>query len=243
MFLAVIDPAWSADGGGGGRGANEHYALDDVSGIYESYWKGPAWPQWCSFTSTAPGDALVFMWATAGAMAQHENGNPPDAYVLARLLGVRVAAIFTWCKIDEEIAECGRCGGSGSLYDPGGGSTCMRCEGSGHVGAFTPPARMGLGQWSRVEHEYLLLCRRGTVPVPPPEVRPRSVIYAPRGEHSAKPERAWSQVIEPIAKACAPGVTGVEFNCRVQRAGWAAVGRLDGEDNPIVYRGATHAAG
>ena len=37
-FLAVVDPAWSADAGGGGKGANEHYALADVSKLAEGYY-------------------------------------------------------------------------------------------------------------------------------------------------------------------------------------------------------------
>ncbi len=205
-FVAVIDPAWDADQGGGGRGAQNHYALDGVDGLAQGYLMHEAW--------MLGGPALVFMWATAGAMAQKDHRNPPDAYALAHRLGLRVCASLVWCKIDEV-----------KLGKPSAGV------------AYRPPARMGLGQWTRCEDERLLICRRGDVPVPAPECRPRSVIYAPRGAHSEKPEEAWV-AIEMIAGSSMPGVVGVEFNARVQRPGWAAVGRLGGEDGAIVFRGA-----
>lgn len=218
-FVAVIDPAWGADAGGGGRGAQNHYALDDVSGMMQRYDEARdlegrrIWP---ALNTKRP--VLVFMWATAGAMAQKPNGNPPDAFTLARLLGVRVCASTVWAKVDVVR-------GVDRSWDKGGPDD----------DSFTPPARMGLGQWTRCEHESLLICRRGDIAVPPPEVRPRSMIYAPRGAHSVKPERAWTQVIEPLARACLPNTERVEFNCRNQRDGWAAYGALDGEDKPLRY--------
>lgn len=234
-FVAVIDPPWSADAGGGGKGANEKYELADVSRIAEGYYgarddKGARiWP---ALNTRDP--MLVWMWATQGAMTipddPDEGVQPdfsgrtdvdaPDAYRLARLLAVRVATIFVWCKVDESEY-------TGVDYDTGEPYRLV-----------SHPSRMGLGQRSRVEHEYLLCCVRNKVPLPTTDVRPRSVIYAPRGKHSEKPERAWSQVIDPVSRACMPGVVGVEINARVQRAGWAAVGRLDDEDGPISYRGA-----
>lgn len=212
-FLAVIDPAWGADAGGGGRGAQNHYALAGIDAIAQGY-RGaretepnPGPLLWPSLAKETP--CLVFMWATVGAMAQKPTGDPPDAYVLARLLGLRVCAGVVWCKIDRfDLA---------------------------HPTWFVAPLRMGLGQWTRCEHEHLLICRRGDVPVPDTASRPRSVIYAERGEHSEKPEEAWTQVIEPIARSCMPDRVGVEFNCRKQRAGWSAFGALDGEDKPLRY--------
>lgn len=195
--LFVIDPNWSADSGGGGRGANAHYALDNVDAMALAYQRSPAW------RDVGPG--LLWMWATSSAFATG------DAHTLARQLGFRPCAGFVWCKVDMTVA------------------------GDGWV-SMQPPRRMGLGQWSRVEHEHLLLCRRGDVSVPEPSCRQRSVIYAERGEHSAKPEAAW-KVIETTSYASLGPVVGVEFNARTQRAGWMAVGRLDGEDGDIVVRG------
>jgi N6-adenosine-specific RNA methylase IME4 len=47
---------------------------------------------------------------------------------------------------------------------------------------------IGLGKYVRQKHEILLICRRGDHPAPSPESLPASIIEAPRGEHSAKPE-------------------------------------------------------
>lgn len=205
-FLVVVDPNWSADSGGGGRGADSHYELADTASMAIAYRRSPPW------RDVGPG--LLWLWATTLAFSKG------DAHTLCRTLGFRPCASFVWCKVDP--AE-----GYGFL--------------TGHdvalPGAWTPPARMGLGQWQRTEHEHLLLARRGDVKVPPPGARQRSVVYAPRGEHSAKPEEAW-RVIEATSRgSLGDDVVGVEFNARVQRAGWIACGRLDGEDAPVVVRG------
>lgn len=94
-----------------------------------------------------------------------------DALWLIGKLGFRKVSGFVWVKFVER----------GTLDD---GSPL-----------FTPPARLGLGQWTRCEHEHLLLARRGDLVVPPPKFRSRSVIAAPRGAHSEKPEAAW-RIIE-----------------------------------------------
>jgi N6-adenosine-specific RNA methylase IME4 len=54
---------------------------------------------------------------------------------------------------------------------------------------------IGLGKYARQRHEILLICRRGEHPAPAPEDLPDSVIEAPRGEHSAKPE-VFHEIIE-----------------------------------------------
>jgi len=229
-FLAVIDPAWAADAGGGGRGAQNHYALDPVVDLALGYILDERWPK-----RDTDVDALVFMWATAGAMATG------DAHALARELSLRVCAGFVWAKVDGAQGwRDASCTHSMWRVSPVGINTeidrkYMAVERDALVDAFRAPSRLGLGQWSRCEHEHLLVCRRGDVKVPETSSRPRSMIYAPRGKHSAKPERAWTQVIEPIARSSMPGVLGVEFNARTRRRGWAAVGRLDGEDKPIRF--------
>lgn len=204
-FLSVCDPNWSADAGGGGRGAGEHYALSGVDAIAQSMRLSRAWRE------TGPG--LLWMWATTSALVTG------DAHTLAGQLGFRICAGFVWAKIDPVRGVVDSNDNPAEL--------------------FTAPARLGLGQWSRVEHEHLLLCRRGDVKVPAPASRQRSVIYAPRGKHSAKPEEAW-RVIESTSQAVlGVGIIGVEFHSRLKRPGWISVGRLDGEDGPIVERGET----
>lgn len=66
--------------------------------------------------------------------------------------------------------------------------------------------------------------------------RARSVIYAPRGKHSEKPEAAWA-VIERASRSSLEGdVRGVEFFARTQRPGWGAWGTLNGPHTPAVFR-------
>jgi N6-adenosine-specific RNA methylase IME4 len=47
--------------------------------------------------------------------------------------------------------------------------------------------KIGMGYYAREKHETLLIARRGELPPPVPDMRPDSVIEAPRLEHSAKP--------------------------------------------------------
>jgi N6-adenosine-specific RNA methylase IME4 len=103
----------------------------------------------------------------------------------------------------------------------------VKCNDDGTV----PVRRMGLGQWSRVEHEHLLLARRGDVKVPPAAGRHRSVIFAPRGRHSEKPAAAW-QVIENtsthallhVADREKRALRRLEMFARTTRPGWTAWG-------------------
>lgn len=183
MFLAVMDPPWVTDNGGGGRGANSHYELNTVEGIAKAVRASGLW--------RTEGPALVWMWATSTALLSG------SAHKLALALDLRVCAGFIWAKVDRR----------------GGG--------------FGPPAQPGLGQWSRCEHEHLLVCRRGKkgeVKVPAPAVRQRSVIYAKRGKHSAKPAEAWDVIEQTSIDVCGHN-SGVEFFARSGRPGWYAWGK------------------
>lgn len=205
-----MDPPWSADAGGGKRGAGEHYPLAGVDDIAAAVRMSGLWRD--------TGPALCWMWATASALVTG------DAHALANRLGLRPCAGFVWAKVDD-----------GPERDPADGLRRWW---------HAPPARMGLGQWTRCEHEHLLICRRGTVPVPSPAARQRSVIYAPRGEHSAKPEAAWT-VIEQTTRDVwghehfdDDGSAPVEFFCRSPRRGWIGWGHVNGASAGVVTVGA-----
>lgn len=111
------------------------------------------------------------------------------AFALVRRLGFVPCTGFVWAKVDE-------------------------LEG----GAFRPAKRMGLGQRSRQEHEHLLVARVGKVPLPPPSMRPRSVIYAARGRHSEKPAEVYG-----LVEATSPGPYA-ELFARNTRPGWLSWG-------------------
>lgn len=82
-----------------------------------------------------------------------------------------------------------------------------------------PGERTGLGYWARIEHEHLLLATRGDVPCPAPGTQWRSLVAAPVGEHSAKPD-VFYQMIEDYF----PSLAKIELNARRRREGWDAWG-------------------
>lgn len=79
--------------------------------------------------------------------------------------------------------------------------------------------RIGMGYWARQRHELLLIAKRGQMSPPAESDRPDSVIEAPRGRHSAKPESVY-ELIERIW----PNGAWVELFSRSPREGWAAFG-------------------
>ena len=80
--------------------------------------------------------------------------------------------------------------------------------------------KIGIGQWVRNQHEILLIGRKGSFPPPPEAARSPSVIAAPRGEHSAKPE-----VFAELIERWYPDMPKIElFRRGPARPGWAAWG-------------------
>jgi N6-adenosine-specific RNA methylase IME4 len=78
---------------------------------------------------------------------------------------------------------------------------------------------IGTGYWLRNRHEYLLIGTRGSVPAPAMGTQPTSVIEAPRGRHSAKPDAA-AEMIERLY----PTVPKLELFARKRREGWDSWG-------------------
>jgi N6-adenosine-specific RNA methylase IME4/ParB-like chromosome segregation protein Spo0J len=78
----------------------------------------------------------------------------------------------------------------------------------------------GTGYWFRNRHELLLVGTRGNVPAPAPGTQWDSLIEAPVGEHSVKPDW-WLELIE----AYFPTLPKIELNRRgPARPGWDAWG-------------------
>jgi N6-adenosine-specific RNA methylase IME4 len=76
-----------------------------------------------------------------------------------------------------------------------------------------------LGRWARNRHETLLLATRGNFPAPDPEDLPPSVIQAPCGRHSQKPE-AFYEILERMY----PHASKLEMYARNIRLGWTSWG-------------------
>lgn len=82
-----------------------------------------------------------------------------------------------------------------------------------------PGGAHGMGRWFWINHEILLLGTRGNVPAPAPGTQWPSIIKAPVGEHSAKPE-----VFYELIEAYFPSLPKVELNARRARQGWVRWG-------------------
>jgi N6-adenosine-specific RNA methylase IME4 len=80
--------------------------------------------------------------------------------------------------------------------------------------------KSGTGYWNREKHELLLVGTRGNVPCPAPGTQWDSLIMAPRGRHSEKPE-CFLEMIEQYF----PNLPKIELNRRgAPRPGWDAWG-------------------
>lgn len=79
--------------------------------------------------------------------------------------------------------------------------------------------KIGMGYHARSQHELLLVAKRGSVPPPEAEARVSSVIFAPRGRHSEKPDRVY-ELIESFY----PDLMKIELFARAGREGWAQWG-------------------
>ncbi len=82
-----------------------------------------------------------------------------------------------------------------------------------------PGEAHGMGRWFWVNHEILLLGTRGNVPAPAAGTQWPSVIRAPIGEHSAKPDKFYE-----LIEAYFPTLPKVELNARRARPGWVRWG-------------------
>jgi len=78
---------------------------------------------------------------------------------------------------------------------------------------------IGLGNWTRNRHEPLLLASRGRFGLPDPHLRFDSVIEAPRGRHSQKPDAVYERI-----EHAWPHASKLELFARTARPGWAAWG-------------------
>jgi N6-adenosine-specific RNA methylase IME4 len=75
--------------------------------------------------------------------------------------------------------------------------------------------RTGTGYWNWNQHETLRLFTRGNIPAPAPGKQWPSVIHAPRGKHSEKPE-----IFYELIESYFPNLPKIELYARRARKGW-----------------------
>jgi len=83
---------------------------------------------------------------------------------------------------------------------------------------------IGMGYYFRSRHEYLLIGKKGSLPVPKPENRPASIINIPREKHSKKPVEFYV-IIEKMY----PDATKIEIFSRINKKGWDTWGYEAGD--------------
>lgn len=89
--------------------------------------------------------------------------------------------------------------------------------------------KIGPGYWNREKHEILLIGTRGNIPCPAMGQQWDSLLSAPRGEHSAKPD-LFAEMIEQYF----PNLPKIELNRRgPPRPGWDAWGN-EAEATPHI---------
>jgi N6-adenosine-specific RNA methylase IME4 len=84
--------------------------------------------------------------------------------------------------------------------------------------------KIGMGYYFRSRHEFLLIGKKGSLPVPKPKNRKASVVKVRRGKHSAKPVEFY-KIIEDMY----PDVSKIEIFSRTKREGWDSWGYEEGK--------------
>lgn len=92
LRCVLLDPPWSAEQGGGGKGANAHYSLLSPERVVEVVQhECPYWSRLCD-------SAHLWLWVTNTTVA---NG---DAHRVAQGLGFDVKTQITWVKGKYNVA-------------------------------------------------------------------------------------------------------------------------------------------
>ena len=148
-------------------------------------------------------------WGEAGKDRDPSNHYPTMSLEELRALPVEAlaspdAVIFMWAT-GEHLAQALTLMGDW-------GFTYKACA------VWVKPS-IGMGYWFRYRHEQVLVGTRGSMPAPLPGTQITSVIEAPRGAHSEKPEDL-HLYIEKIY----PDLPRIELFARAARAGWSVWG-------------------
>lgn len=191
----AADPPWEERGAGKcKRGADRHYPLMSTPEIIATIAGAPEWKPAKS--------AHLWLWVTDNFLR--------DGLLVMDALGFRYMRALVWVKWDPARVIVAALREAAGVLEGGDPLALLRLV--------RRALQIGIGQYLRGSHELCLLGVRGRAAVPPPDRRRPSVIVAPRGRHSEKPDEAFE-----VFEAVSPGPR-VEFFARAPRAGWDAFG-------------------
>lgn len=197
--ILVADPPWQFGDATPHKGADDHYKTLSIPEI-EAFPLPPL-----------ADDAVFFMWRVGGG-SEKDGSLGEAAYAVMRAWGFTPKSELSWTKTQG----CKVCDGQGWATDFAGSRQikvwCEECSGRGYKIA------IGMGRYVRGSHEICLIGTRGKAQFPD-DKGVRSVIQAPRGAHSAKPDRFY-EIVEQLYQ------TGpyVELFARRRRANWHCFG-------------------
>ncbi|MHC4864654.1 MAG: MT-A70 family methyltransferase [Planctomycetota bacterium] len=209
----TADSPWLERGGGKSkRGADGHYPLMNKKDIRATILES-------NMFHPAP-SCHLWLWATSNFLH--------DALWVMETLAFQYVTNAVWVKVNEDFPRL-------TFWTDIDGNEWSVCEhGAEHSRVCRECAlkltlpdveevlnealQIGLGQYMRHAHEWLLLGTRGKAMVPETKDRMQSVIFAPRTTHSTKPQEAYD-MIERVS----PGPR-LEFFARQSRDGWTVFG-------------------
>lgn len=150
------------------------------------------------------GPSILFMWATAPKL--------PDALRLMQCWGFTYKTFDVWVKVPRDKHR----------------DQLLLAEDMG------PEEReyYGMGYYTRIRHEPILIGTRAGFSPPVPHRRPVSAFYAEVGRHSEKPVLAYERIEDMY-----PDAKRVELFARARREGWDAWGN-EVNDTTTIPRGA-----
>lgn len=158
-----------------------------------------------------PGDSLLFMWTTGPQME--------FTLKLMKHWGWEFKTVaFTWIKFNASFNR--------TIRDGIATGNMLPLADQDIVDIVQKATFTGMGHWSRANAEYILVGKRGKAPLARVRKNIHSVIYAPRGAHSEKPDEA-NKRIELMVKR--PQDECFELFARRQYKDWQCTGlELDG---------------
>lgn len=166
----VADPPWMERGGGSSkRGADKHYPLLHTDQIISTMLTADVW--------RPADDSILWLWAT--------NNHLPSAMQVMDALGFRYVTNAVWVKVRARDSVAAR------------RAMKMAREGAPPPQVMEEMLAKGLGQYLRGSHELLLMGvrHRGSGVKVRTQVKTiPSVIVAPLGRHSAKPDAAFRMI-------------------------------------------------